>query len=84
MNTQIQNAFNCIFSKEGLESKKTTFSKCNFIFYRWNRRFIKNLGIPVVPVEDVTSTSINLGGRVKHYTQSFGGINRQDNESDAT
>jgi phosphoribosylaminoimidazolecarboxamide formyltransferase/IMP cyclohydrolase len=64
-----------------LKTLKSIF--CNFIFYRWNRRFYKNLGIPVVPVEDVTSYPSILGGRVKHYTQSFGGIlNRQDNESD--
>ena len=46
--------------------------------------FIKNLGIPVVPVEDITSFPEILGGRVKTlHPKIFGGIlNRQDNESD--
>ena len=46
--------------------------------------FIKNLGIPVVPVEEVTSYPSILGGRVKTlHPKVFGGIlNRQDNESD--
>src|SRR5690606_25248212 len=45
---------------------------------------IKELGIPVVPVEDVTSYPSILGGRVKTlHPKVFGGIlNRQDNESD--
>jgi phosphoribosylaminoimidazolecarboxamide formyltransferase/IMP cyclohydrolase len=46
--------------------------------------FIKNLGIPVVPVEDVTSYPSILGGRVKTlHPKVFGGIlNRQDNPTD--
>jgi AICAR transformylase/IMP cyclohydrolase PurH len=35
------------------------------------QRIYKNLGIPVIPVEDVTSYPSILGGRVKHYTQKF-------------
>ncbi len=43
------------------------------------------MGIPVTPVEDVTSYPSILGGRVKTlHPKVFGGIlNRQDNESDA-
>jgi phosphoribosylaminoimidazolecarboxamide formyltransferase/IMP cyclohydrolase len=45
--------------------------------------FIKNLGIPVTAVEDVTSYPSILGGRVKTLHQKFWSIlNRQDNESD--
>jgi AICAR transformylase/IMP cyclohydrolase PurH len=33
--------------------------------------FYKNLGIPVIPVEDVTSYPSILGGRVKNITKSF-------------
>ena len=46
--------------------------------------FIKNLGIPVVPVEAVTEYPSILGGRVKTlHPKIFGGIlNRQDNASD--
>ena len=46
--------------------------------------FINNLGIPVVPVEEVTSYPSILGGRVKTlHPKIFGGIlNRQENETD--
>jgi phosphoribosylaminoimidazolecarboxamide formyltransferase/IMP cyclohydrolase len=47
-----------------------------------NRGFYKNLGIPVIPVEDVTSYPSILW-KSKNTPKSFGGIlNRQDNESD--
>src|SRR5690554_4688133 len=47
-------------------------------------KFIKDLGIPVTPIEDVTSYPSILGGRVKTlHPKVFGGIlNRQNNESD--
>ncbi|WP_291868328.1 bifunctional phosphoribosylaminoimidazolecarboxamide formyltransferase/IMP cyclohydrolase, partial [Maribacter sp.] len=47
-------------------------------------KFITDLGIPVVPVEDVTSYPSILGGRVKTlHPKVFGGIlNRQENEND--
>jgi phosphoribosylaminoimidazolecarboxamide formyltransferase/IMP cyclohydrolase len=64
------------------DSKKTAFSKCLFYSTGGTEDFIKNLGIPVTAVEDVTYPSI-LGGRVKLHPKVFGGIlNRQDNESD--
>ena len=46
--------------------------------------FIKNLGIPVIPIEDITSYPSILGGRVKTlHPKIFGGIlNRPDNEHD--
>lgn len=49
-------------------------------------KFIRDLGINVVPVEDVTSYPSILGGRVKTlHPKVFGGIlNRQDNESDVS
>jgi len=47
-------------------------------------KFIKELGIPVTPVEDVTSYPSILGGRVKTlHPKVFGGIlNRQDHQGD--
>ena len=47
-------------------------------------KFIKNLGINVIPVDEVTSYPSILGGRVKTlHPKVFGGIlNRQDNQSD--
>ena len=48
------------------------------------QKFIEDLGIPVVRVEDLTSYPSILGGRVKTlHPKVFGGIlNRRDNESD--
>lgn len=48
-------------------------------------KFIKDLGIEVIPVEDVTSYPSILGGRVKTlHPKVFGGIlNRQNNAEDA-
>jgi phosphoribosylaminoimidazolecarboxamide formyltransferase/IMP cyclohydrolase len=82
----IQSALISVFSKEGLEPIIKKLHEQNVIFYSTGgtEEFIKNLGIPVVPVEDVTSYPSILGGRVKTlHPKVFGGIlNRQDNESD--
>jgi phosphoribosylaminoimidazolecarboxamide formyltransferase/IMP cyclohydrolase len=89
MNTTktIKSALISVFSKEGLEPIIKKLHEQNVIFYSTGgtEEFIKNLGIPVVPVEDVTSYPSILGGRVKTlHPKIFGGIlNRQDNESDA-
>jgi phosphoribosylaminoimidazolecarboxamide formyltransferase/IMP cyclohydrolase len=88
MNTTktIQSALISVFSKEGLEPIVRKLHKQNVVFYSTGgtEEFIKNLGIPVIPVEDVTSYPSILGGRVKTlHPKVFGGIlNRQDNESD--
>ncbi len=88
MNTTktIQSALISVFSKEGLEPIVRKLHSQNVTLYSTGgtEDFIKNLGIPVVPVEDVTSYPSILGGRVKTlHPKVFGGIlNRQDNESD--
>lgn len=88
MNTtkKIQSALISVFSKDGLEPIVRKLHEQNVVFYSTGgtEEFIKNLGIPVVPVEDVTSYPSILGGRVKTlHPKVFGGIlNRQDNESD--
>ena len=82
----IQSALISVFSKEGLEPIVRKLHAQNVTFYSTGgtEDFIKNLGIPVVPVEDVTSYPSILGGRVKTlHPKVFGGIlNRQDNVSD--
>src|SRR6187551_3229270 len=82
----IQSALISVFSKEGLEPIVRKLHEQNVTFYSTGgtEEFIKNIGIPVVPVEDVTSYPSILGGRVKTlHPKIFGGIlNRQDNESD--
>jgi phosphoribosylaminoimidazolecarboxamide formyltransferase/IMP cyclohydrolase len=84
---KIQSALISVFSKEGLEPIVRQLNKQNVTIYSTGgtEDFIKNLGIPVIPVEDVTSYPSILGGRVKTlHPKVFGGIlNRQDNESDA-
>ena len=82
----IQSALISVFSKEGLEPIVKLLHSQNVTLYSTGgtEDFIKNLGIPVVPVEEVTSYPSILGGRVKTlHPKVFGGIlNRQDNESD--
>ena len=82
----IQSALISVFSKEGLEPIVRKLYEQNVTLYSTGgtEDFIKNLGIPVVPVEEVTSYPSILGGRVKTlHPKVFGGIlNRQDNESD--
>ena len=88
MNTTktIQSALISVFSKEGLEPIVRQLNSQNVTIYSTGgtEDFIKNLGIPVIAVEDVTSYPSILGGRVKTlHPKVFGGIlNRQDNESD--
>ena len=82
----IKSALISVFSKDGLEPIVRKLHEQNVIFYSTGgtEDFIKNLGIPVIAVEDVTSYPSILGGRVKTlHPKIFGGIlNRQDNETD--
>jgi len=82
----IHSALISVFSKDGLEPIVRKLHEQNVTLYSTGgtEDFIKNLGIPVVAVEDVTSYPSILGGRVKTlHPKIFGGIlNRQDNESD--
>ena len=82
----IQSALISVFSKEGLEPIVRKLHEQNVTIYSTGgtEEFINNLGIPVVPVEEVTSFPEILGGRVKTlHPKIFGGIlNRQDNETD--
>ncbi|MCG9794137.1 bifunctional phosphoribosylaminoimidazolecarboxamide formyltransferase/IMP cyclohydrolase [Flavobacterium algicola] len=82
----IQSALISVFSKEGLEPIVRQLHSQSVTLYSTGgtEDFIKNLGIPVVPVEDVTSYPSILGGRVKTlHPKVFGGIlNRQDHEGD--
>ena len=83
---QIQSALISVFDKNGLEPIVRELHKHNVTIYSTGgtETFIKELGIPVVAVEDVTSYPSILGGRVKTlHPKIFGGIlNRQDNPSD--
>jgi len=82
----ISSALISVFSKDGLEPIVKKLHEQGVTLYSTGgtETFIKDLGIPVVPVEDVTSYPSILGGRVKTlHPKVFGGIlNRQDHEGD--
>ena len=73
-----------VFHKDGLEPIVRKFDELGITIYSTGgtEKFIKDLGMDVVPVEDVTSYPSILGGRVKTlHPKVFGGIlNRQDHE----
>jgi len=85
-NKTIKSALISVFSKEGLEPIVKELHKQNVTIYSTGgtEKFIKDLGINVIPVEDITSYPSILGGRVKTlHPKVFGGIlNRQNNEND--
>ncbi|WP_369047890.1 bifunctional phosphoribosylaminoimidazolecarboxamide formyltransferase/IMP cyclohydrolase [Tenacibaculum sp. UWU-22] len=82
----IKSALISVFSKEGLEPIVQKLNEQNVTIYSTGgtEKFIKNLGIDVIPVENITSYPSILGGRVKTlHPKVFGGIlNRQENEQD--
>jgi phosphoribosylaminoimidazolecarboxamide formyltransferase / IMP cyclohydrolase len=83
---KIEAALISVFNKDGLEPIIKALHQNNVTLYSTGgtEDFIKNLNIPVVAVEDITSYPSILGGRVKTlHPKIFGGIlNRQDNELD--
>lgn len=82
----IKSALISVFSKDGLEPIVKKLNEQGVTIYSTGgtEKFINDLGIEVVPVEDVTSYPSILGGRVKTlHPKVFGGIlNRQNNDSD--
>lgn len=82
----IKSALISVFNKDGLEPIIKQLDQLGVTIYSTGgtETFIKNLGVNVIPVEDVTSYPSILGGRVKTlHPKIFGGIlNRQDNASD--
>ena len=85
-NKTISSALISVFSKDGLEPIVKKLNDLNVTIYSTGgtEKFIKDLGIEVVPVEDVTSYPSILGGRVKTlHPKVFGGIlNRQNHDGD--
>ncbi|WP_034061425.1 bifunctional phosphoribosylaminoimidazolecarboxamide formyltransferase/IMP cyclohydrolase [Lacinutrix jangbogonensis] len=85
-NKTIKSALISVFSKDGLEPIVKALDKQGVTIYSTGgtEKFISDLGIKVVPVEDVTSYPSILGGRVKTlHPKVFGGIlNRQNHDGD--
>ena len=86
-NKTISSALISVFSKDGLEPIVKKLNDLGVTIYSTGgtEKFIKDLGIDVVAVEDVTSYPSILGGRVKTlHPKIFGGIlNRQNHDGDA-
>ncbi len=82
----IKSALISVFSKDGLEPIVKQLNQQGVTIYSTGgtQKFINDLGIDVVPAEDITSYPSILGGRVKTlHPKIFGGIlNRQDNAQD--
>ena len=82
----ITSALISVFNKEGLEPIVKQLNQLGVTIYSTGgtQKFINDLGINVVPVEEITSYPSILGGRVKTlHPKVFGGIlNRHDNAKD--
>lgn len=83
---KIKSALISVFSKEGLAPIVKKLHEQNVKIYSTGgtEKFINDIGIDVIAVENITDYPSILGGRVKTlHPKVFGGIlNRQDNESD--
>ena len=82
----IKSALISVFNKEGLTPIVKQLSKLGVTIYSTGgtQKFINDLGINVIPVEEITFYPSILGGRVKTlHPKIFGGIlNRHDNPQD--
>jgi phosphoribosylaminoimidazolecarboxamide formyltransferase/IMP cyclohydrolase len=85
MNKKVQTALISVFYKDGLEPIVRQLHKLGTTIYSTGgtQTFIEQLGIPVVPVEQLTSYPSILGGRVKTlHPLVFGGIlGKRDDET---
>lgn len=83
---RIKSALISVYFKDHLEEIIRKLHALNVILYATGgtRDFIESLGIPVIPVEDVTDFPSILGGRVKTlHPRIFGGIlARSENSND--
>ncbi|WP_410004436.1 bifunctional phosphoribosylaminoimidazolecarboxamide formyltransferase/IMP cyclohydrolase [Aequorivita nionensis] len=83
---KITSALISVFSKEGLAPIVKKLHEQNVKIYSTGgtEKFINDLGIEVIAVEDITDYPSILGGRVKTlHPKVFGGIlNRQDHQGD--
>jgi phosphoribosylaminoimidazolecarboxamide formyltransferase / IMP cyclohydrolase len=86
MDKKIKSALISVFYKDGMETIARQLHQLGVVIYSTGgtEKFIKDLGIPCVPVESLTSYPSILGGRVKTLHPSvFGGVlGRRNNEQD--
>ena len=84
MNKKIQSALISVFYKDGLENIVQVLHSLGVTIYSTGgtQQFIEKLGIPVVPVEQLTGYPSILGGRVKTlHPVLFGGILGKRNDA---
>jgi len=85
---KIKNALISVFYKDNLEPLIRQLHEQGVVFYSTGgtEKFIRELGIDVIAVEDLTGYPSILGGRVKTlHPKVFGGIlNRRENKEDKT
>ena len=85
---KIKSALISVFSKDGLDDLVNHLDRNNVTIYSTGgtQRYIENLGVSVVPVEELTNYPSILGGRVKTlHPKVFGGIlNRREDKSDVS
>jgi phosphoribosylaminoimidazolecarboxamide formyltransferase/IMP cyclohydrolase len=77
MNKKIQSALISVFYKDGLEPLVKLLAELGVTIYSTGgtQTFIEKAGLPVIPVEELTTYPSILGGRVKTLHPSvFGGI----------
>jgi len=83
---KIKNALISVFYKDNLEPLIRQLHEQGVVFYSTGgtEKFIRELGIDVIAVEDLTGYPSILGGRVKTlHPKVFGGIlNRRENKED--
>src|SRR5699024_10933623 len=83
---KLQSALISVFHKDGLTQIVQKLNELGVtIYYTGGRqKFINDLGIDVIPVEEITEYPSILGGRVKTlHPKIFGGIlNRAEHEED--
>ena len=83
---KITSALISVFHKDGLAPIVQKLDELGVNIYSTGgtQKFINDLGVSVIPVEELTDYPSILGGRVKTlHPKVFGGIlNRQDNNSD--
>ena len=86
MNKQIKTALISVFYKDGLTPVVQLLHRLGVTLYSTGgtQKFIEELGLPVVPVESLTTYPSILGGRVKTLHPSvFGGIlGRRNHQQD--
>lgn len=85
---KIKNALISVYYKDNLEPLIRQLHEQDVVFYSTGgtEKFIRDLGIDVIAVEDLTGYPSILGGRVKTlHPKVFGGIlNRRENQEDQT